>query len=60
MTEAEKLRAQMREFPEAMEIIGRIRAALAESLFLTPIGAKDERGNVLNGPRIRTLRTWRL
>ena len=43
MTEAEKLQAQVREFPEAMAIIDRIRAALAEALFLTPIGAKDER-----------------
>lgn len=45
MTEeqAAKASAQRREFPETMEIMGRIRAALAERLFKTAITAKDER-----------------
>lgn len=41
--EVRKANAQNREFPETMEIMGRIRAALAERVFLTPIGASSER-----------------
>lgn len=46
MTEEErkaKARAQAREFPETMEIMGRVREALAASLFKTPVAAKDIR-----------------
>lgn len=41
MTEeqARKAQAQAREFPETMEILDRVRAALAEQVFLTPISA---------------------
>lgn len=35
--EARKAQAQAREFPETMEIMDRIRAALAERLFLTEV-----------------------
>lgn len=45
MTEEQALKAnaQRREFPETMEIMGRVRAALAEAVFKTPIAAKDIR-----------------
>lgn len=45
MTEEQvrKARAQSKEFPEAMEIMGRVREALAASLFKTPVAAKDIR-----------------
>lgn len=45
MTEdqAMKARAQAREFPETLEIIDRIRSALAAKVFETPISAKDIR-----------------
>jgi hypothetical protein len=40
MTEeqARKAQAQQREFPETLEILGRVREALAARLFLTAIG----------------------
>lgn len=39
MTEdrASKAQAQAREFPETMEILGRVREALAKRLFLTTV-----------------------
>lgn len=45
MTEDElrKRRAQAREFPETMEIMARIRAALAARMFQTGLGERDER-----------------
>lgn len=45
MTEDQAIKAasQRREFPETMEIMGRIREALAAKLFLTPVNARDER-----------------
>lgn len=45
MTEeqARKAKAQAREFPETMEILARVRAALAERVFLTPVSAHQER-----------------
>lgn len=41
MTEEQtlKAKAQAREFPETMEILGKVRAALAEQVFLTPVSA---------------------
>lgn len=45
MTEdqAQKSQAQSREFPETLEILAKVRAALAEQVFLTPIGASAQR-----------------
>lgn len=45
MTEeqAREAQAQAREFPEALKIIDRIRAALAERVFQTAISAQQER-----------------
>lgn len=45
MTEeqAKKAQAQAREFPEAMEILGRIRDALAAKLFQTAVLDRDTR-----------------
>lgn len=45
MTEdqARKAQAQAREFPETMEILGRVRDALAAQVFLTPIAASAQR-----------------
>lgn len=45
MTEeqARKAQAQAREFPETMEILTRVRAALAEQVFKTPISASAQR-----------------
>jgi hypothetical protein len=45
MTEeqARKTKAQAREFPETLEILGRIRAALAERLFRTAVLDRDTR-----------------
>lgn len=45
MTEeqARKAQAQAREFPETMEILAKVRAALAEQVFLTPISASAVR-----------------
>lgn len=45
MTEeqARKAQAQSREFPETMEILDRVRIALAEQVFLTPISASAVR-----------------
>lgn len=41
MTEEQtrKAQAQAREFPETMEILIRVRAALAEQVFQTPVNA---------------------
>lgn len=41
--EARKLNAQVREFPETMEILSRIRAALADRMFKTTVGDSAER-----------------
>lgn len=48
MTDEQKItaRAQSREFPETMAIMARIRAALAEKLFLTPVLASKEREEI--------------
>lgn len=45
MTEEERLKAarQKREFPETMEIMDRLRSALADRVFKTPVSARDER-----------------
>lgn len=45
MTEdqAVKARAQSREFPETMEILAKVRTALAEQVFLTPVSASAVR-----------------
>lgn len=45
MTEeqAHKSQAQAREFPETLEILAKVRAALAEQVFLTPINASAVR-----------------
>jgi hypothetical protein len=45
MTEeqARKASAQQREFPETLEILSRVRTALAEQVFKTPVSAKDTR-----------------
>ena len=45
MTEdqARKAQAQAREFPETMEILAKVRAALAEQVFLTPVNASAQR-----------------
>jgi hypothetical protein len=45
MTEdqAIKAQAQSREFPETMEILGRVRGALVEQVFKTPVGASAQR-----------------
>lgn len=45
MTEeqARKAKAQVREFPETMEILGRVRDALAAQVFLTPVSASAVR-----------------
>lgn len=45
MTEeqARKAGAQQREFPETLEILSRVRTALAEQVFKTPVSAKDTR-----------------
>lgn len=41
MTEEQalKAKARAREFPETLEILAKVRAALAEQVFLTPIAA---------------------
>ena len=41
--EAKKARAQDREFPETLEILGRIRTALATRMFQTNVGDSTER-----------------
>lgn len=41
--EETKARAQAREFPETMEIMRRIRAAMAERLFTTKVSERDIR-----------------
>lgn len=55
MTEeqARKAQAQSREFPETMEIMDRIRNALAERVFKTPVNAVQERENLYL--RVQTL-----
>lgn len=55
MTEeqAHKAKAQAREFPETLEIMGRIRAALAARLFKTPLAATQEREDIYL--RVQTL-----
>jgi hypothetical protein len=41
--QARKAQAQSREFPETMEILGRVRDALAAQVFLTPVSASAAR-----------------
>lgn len=41
--QAKKAQAQAREFPETMEILGRIRDALAAKLFQTAVLDRDTR-----------------
>ena len=55
MTEdqAKEAQAQAREFPETMKIMARLRGALAERVFKTPISAKDEREDLYL--RVQTL-----
>lgn len=55
MTEEQalKARSQAREFPETMEIMARIRAALADRVFKTPISAQTEREDLYL--RVQTL-----
>jgi hypothetical protein len=55
MTEAEarKAQAQAREFPETMEIMDRIRSALAEKLFKTDVLDKSTREEIFL--RVQTL-----
>lgn len=45
MTEdqARKAQAQGREFPETLEILAKVRTALAEQVFLTPVNASAVR-----------------
>ncbi len=45
MTEdqARKAQAQAREFPETMEILGKVRDALAAQVFKTPVSAQAVR-----------------
>lgn len=45
MTEEQALeaKAQEREFPKTMEILAKVRAALAEQVFKTPISASAQR-----------------
>lgn len=45
MTEEQKrkLTAQRREFPETMELLAKVREALAEQVFKTPVLAADQR-----------------
>lgn len=45
MTEeqARKAQAQSKEFPQTMEILAKVRAALAEQVFLTPVNASAAR-----------------
>jgi hypothetical protein len=44
--EARKAQAQVREFPETMEIMWRIRNALAETLFQTDVLDSDTREQI--------------
>lgn len=55
MTEEQQIKAnaQRREFPETMEIMARIRAALAERLFKTAVNAHIEREELFL--RVQTL-----
>lgn len=55
MTEeqAHKAKAQAREFPETLEIMGRIRNALAAKLFKTALSATQEREDLYL--RVQTL-----
>jgi len=41
--QARKAQSQGREFPETMEILGRVREALAAQVFKTPISAAQQR-----------------
>lgn len=45
MTEEQALKAkeQSREFPQTMEILAKVRAALAEQVFKTPVSASAQR-----------------
>lgn len=43
---ARKAQAQAREFPETMEILARIRTALAERVFITSVNDTQERENL--------------
>jgi hypothetical protein len=44
--EAHKARAQAREFPETMEILGKVRNLLAAKLFETNISERDAREDI--------------
>lgn len=48
MTEeqARKARAQSREFPETLEILGRVRNALAAELFRTKLSEREVREDI--------------
>jgi len=41
--QARKSQAQQREFPETLEILARVREALAAQVFKTPVSANDAR-----------------